>query len=59
MIEITNSEAASLKDLLDFYIFQAIRDDPDADNMVWLANLVHIWEKCGGEKEVKEEENRQ
>lgn len=58
MITITPSEAESLKDFLDLNLFHVIRDDPDADNMVWLANLIHIWEKCGGDEELKREEER-
>ena len=54
-VVITAGEAESLEELLDFYIIQQIRDDPDYDNMRCLANLVHVWEKCS--ELVKKERN--
>ena len=43
---ITASEAESLEDHLEYYIFQAVRDNPDFDNINCLCNLVHVYEKC-------------
>lgn len=46
MVEITKSEAASLANLIDLHLFSIIRDDPEIDSMVWLCNMVSIYEKC-------------
>ena len=45
-VVITASEAESLEDHLEYYIFQAVRDNPDFDNINCLCNLVHVYEKC-------------
>ena len=46
IVIITASEAESLEDHLEYYIFQNIRDDVDFDNINCLCNLVHVYEKC-------------
>ena len=46
MVEITKSEAESLANLIDLHLFSIIRDDPEIDSMVWLCNMVSIYEKC-------------
>lgn len=46
MIEITIDEAKVLEEFIDLYFFDAIRRDPDIDNMNWVSTIVHIWEKC-------------
>lgn len=50
-IKITKSEAESLLDLLENNLIQIIRDDVDVDSMVWLSNIMRIYDKC---KEIKE-----
>lgn len=46
-IEITVDEAESLEAHLELYILQEIRDLGDEyDNMTYLLNLVHIYERC-------------
>ena len=51
MIELTDSEAASLLDFIDIHLIDDIRNDTDIDSMLWLDNLMSIWRKCGGRKE--------
>lgn len=46
IVIITASEAESLEDHLEYYIFQAVRDNLDFDNINCLCNLVHVYEKC-------------
>lgn len=46
MVEITKSEAETLANLIDLHLFSIIRDDPEIDSMVWLCNMVSIYEKC-------------
>lgn len=46
-VKITNDEAASLANHLEYYIMQEVRDaGVDYDNLDYLINLVHIYEKC-------------
>lgn len=61
---LTKAEAASIADFIDFYLFDAIRADKDADNTLWLVNIVRALDKLcaysgyklGGEPD-KEEQN--
>lgn len=46
MVELTNDEAESLAEHLEFYLIQNIRDDVDFDNINCLCNLVHVYDKC-------------
>lgn len=48
MIELTESEAESLRDYLEINLIGNIRDNPDVDSMLWLDNMMSIWRKCGG-----------
>ena len=45
MTELTKVEAYFVANFIDTWLFQAIRDDADIDNMPWLLNLVHAYEK--------------
>lgn len=51
MIELTESEAASLLDYLELHFIQNVRDDTDVDSMLWMDNIMSIWRKCGGRKQ--------
>ena len=46
MIELTKAEAEALKNHLEWYIIQEVKDDADYDNMQRLVSLVHVYEKC-------------
>lgn len=46
MIEITKSEAYSLRDFIENYLFDAIRNDVEIDNMEWLNNIMSVYKKC-------------
>ena len=46
IVIITASEAESLEDHLEYYIFQTVRDNLDFDNIDCLCDLVHVYEKC-------------
>ena len=48
MVELTESEASSLRDYIEFSLITYIREDTDVDSMLWLDNMVTIWRKCGG-----------
>ena len=51
MVELTLSEAESLRDYLELHFIQNVRDDPDVDSMLWMDNMMSIWRKCGGRKQ--------
>lgn len=42
---LTKQEAGALANFVDFWIFDAIRKDPEADNVKWLINLVSGYQK--------------
>lgn len=51
MIEITSSEATSLRDFIQFNLIDAIRNDTDIDSLLWVYNILNVYRKCGGLKE--------
>ena len=50
-VELTESEAESLRDYLELFFIQNVKDDPDVDSMLWMDNMMSIWRKCGGRKQ--------
>ena len=44
-MEINKEEAEALRDLMEIYLFQYIRDDTEIDSMVWLKMMADLWEK--------------
>ena len=58
MIEITESEASSLVELLDLGFIQYIKNDADIDSMLWIDNIMSVWRKCGGRKQWGEEDEK-
>jgi len=51
MVELTKDEAETLKNHLEFYIIQEIKDDADYDSIDYLTNLIHVYEKCKAEED--------
>lgn len=51
MIEITSSEATSLRDFIEFNLLDVIRNDTDIDSLLWVYNILNVYRKCGGLKE--------
>ena len=43
---LTKPEAESLLDWLECHLIDDIRSDEDVDNMVWLSNMMSIYNKC-------------
>lgn len=39
-VELTKSQCTNLADFIEIYIFQAIRDDPDMDNIEYLRDML-------------------
>lgn len=50
-MEISNSEASSLREFIRFYLIDSIREDRDMDSLLYLWNILHFYEKTGGFKE--------
>ena len=46
VVVLTKQEAFSLANHLEYYIMQEVRDAPDYDNIDYLINLVHVYERC-------------
>ncbi len=51
MIQITDNEATSLKDFIEFNFLDSIRNDPDTDSLLYVYNILRVFEKLGGFKE--------
>lgn len=50
-IKLTKSQCRNVADFLEFGLIQYIRDDPDLDNVRWVADMIKAWktlEKAGG-----------
>lgn len=45
MIDLTRAEAAAVAQIIEFNLFESIRNDPDVDNIQWLISVVHAYEK--------------
>lgn len=39
-VELTKSQCNNVADFIEMYIFQAIRDDPDMDNIEYLRDML-------------------
>lgn len=48
MIEITENEASSLKDFIECYFIDSIRNDEEVDSLLYLFNILRIYERIGG-----------
>lgn len=59
MVELTKAEAESLMNHLEVYVIQEIRDDDEYDNLSYLLNLIHVYEKCKREVDDGEEEKEE
>lgn len=55
MINLTRAEAAAVAQMIEFNLFDSIRNDTKIDNMRWLAAMVHAWEKLDAASREPEE----
>ena len=44
-LNLTQTEAYALADMIDTTIYDQIRNDPEIDSLKWLRNMVHAYEK--------------
>lgn len=47
-ITITSNEAVSLVDFIELNFIRSIKDDPDIDSLLYIKNIISVYEKCGG-----------
>lgn len=48
MYNISNSEASSLKEFIEYNFIQSIRDDLEVDSLLYVYNVLKVYEKLGG-----------
>lgn len=47
-LKLTESEASSLKDYIETYLIQSIKDDEEVDSLLYVRNIISIYERLGG-----------
>lgn len=45
-IEITESQAKNLMDLIDLWFYREIREDIELDNIMWAWEILDIYKQC-------------
>lgn len=57
-VELTKSQCKNLADWIDIHLLEAIRDDEDIDNLLWVKDMILAWEALEkAAKEAKDNEN--
>lgn len=51
MYNISKGEAESLKDFIRYYFVQSIRDDEEVDSLLYIYNVLKVYDKLGGLEE--------
>lgn len=51
MYNISKGEADSLKDFIRYYFLQSIRNDEEVDSLLYIYNVLKVYDKLGGLKE--------
>ncbi|MBQ6631029.1 MAG: hypothetical protein IJH55_02705 [Romboutsia sp.] len=46
--EITENEASSLKDFIEYNFLDSIRNDPDTDSLLYVWNILRVYDRIGG-----------
>ena len=47
-LEITESQAQNLMDLIDLWFYREIREDKNLDNVMWAWEILDIYKQCKG-----------
>lgn len=47
-IYINENEATSLKEYIEYNFIQSIRDDEEVDSLLYVYNILNVYEKLGG-----------
>jgi hypothetical protein len=45
---ISDSEASSLKEFIEFYFIESIRNDEEVDSLLYIYNILNIYKRLGG-----------
>lgn len=45
MLNLTETEAKNVAEFIELYLIESIRNDPDIDNLMWLFDMMHAFEK--------------
>lgn len=57
MIKLTDSECSSLKDYIEYYFIDSIRNDEEVDSLLYVHNILNIYERLGGFEEYSDYES--
>lgn len=50
MVTLDKDQARNIAEMIEWHIFDQIRSDAEIDNINWLCDMVHIYEKCRQEE---------
>ena len=53
---INESEASSLKDFIEYYFIESIRNDKEVDSLLYIYNIMSVYERIGGLKQFSDYE---
>ena len=45
VLNLTQTEAKNVAEFIESYLLESIRNDPDIDNLMWLFDMMHAFEK--------------
>lgn len=51
-VQLTKSQCRNVAEFIEFGLIEHIRNDPDLDNVLWIADMIEAWKtlgKAGGE----------
>lgn len=42
-VQLTKSQCGNVADFIEFGLIEHIRNDPDLDNILWIADMIEAW----------------
>ena len=46
-VQLTKSQCGNVADFIEFGLIEYIRNDPDLDNVLWIADMIEAWKTLG------------
>ena len=46
-VQLTKSQCKHVADFIEFGLIEYIRNDPDLDNVLWIADMIEAWKTLG------------
>ena len=46
-VQLTKSQCKNVADFIEFGLIEYIRNDPDLDNVLWIADMIEAWKTLG------------